>query len=502
MWITFWFNNLHFALEFFGAIVLFVLAWLAFDAYLIKKEFKTLSRALGFLFFAFWFTIHSLNITNDSVLFFAVIGYLLGLLFIFLNLYWEKPPIPSKFEAVLILPAAVSILWQVHILATILLIAITISAIKRYQREIMKSLKPFWIAFSLLALASILAIFNSKTGTQGFSWIGEHVFKFIGFGFLGYWGWQYLKLRIKEEMLLIFVGMALFIAVIVTFTFSAILLKNMESETKANLISNVKVLNYTLSRMKNETLSNAQIFAKDEEIENSLEEKDFGKLEEKSQQLMAEKSMDFFTIADEKGEVILRAHSVTAKGDNIKEEKAGGEALQGNSYVTIEPTLTEKFSIRGAAPIYNSENNLIGAVITGFIIDNAFADQIKKTTGLEATIYKEDTVQATTIFDPVGKTRNVGTKQTDVKVVETVLQEGQGITTRTMILSRPYLAAYLPLKNTEGEIIGMFQASRLQIELFETAATANRLTLLVTIIIVIMALMPAYLVVKRITQEV
>lgn len=501
MWTTFWFNNFHFALEFFGAIILFALAWLAFDAFLIKREFKTLSRALGFLFFAFWLIIHSLNLSNDFILMLAVGSYLLGLLFILLNLYWEKPPARPGFGAVLILPAVVSILWWFHIAATVLLVLITILAVRRYQQELKKSLMSFWLAFSLLALASLLAIFNTKTGTQGLSWIGEHIFKFIGFGFLGYWGWQYLKMRIKEEMLLIFVGMALFIAVIVTFTFSAILLRNMEIEAKANLVSNIKVLDYTLLRMKNEALSNAQLFARDEGIRDSLATKDFARLEERTQQIMVKKAMDLLTIADETGEVILRAHSVTAKGDSIKEEKAGKTALAGNAYVTIEPAEPEKFSIRGAAPIYDIENSIIGIVVTGFIIDNAFTDQIKKSTGLEVTIYKEDMVQATTIFDPAGKTRNVGVKQTDTKVIKEVLREGRGITVRTIIFSRPYLAAYFPLKNTDGEIIGMLRASRLQTEIAETAAATNRLTLLVTIIIVTMSLMPAYLVVKKITQE-
>src|SRR3989338_9734 len=111
MWTIFWINNFHFALEFFGAIILFVLAWLALDAYLIKKEFKTLARSLGFLFFAFWLVVHSLNITNDLILSLSVFSYLFGLLFILLNLYWEKTSIRPEFKAVLILPAVVSIAW-------------------------------------------------------------------------------------------------------------------------------------------------------------------------------------------------------------------------------------------------------------------------------------------------------------------------------------------------------------------------------------------------------
>jgi hypothetical protein len=501
MWTSFWFNNFHFALEFFGAAILFVLAWLAFDAYLIKKEFKTLARSLGFLFFAFWQIIHSLNITQDIALFVAFIFYILGLFFILFNLYSEKPLTRPNFAVVLIIPAALSLLWQFHIFATILLLAITIFSIKRYRQEFQKTLKLFWLALSFLTLASVFSIFNAKSGNQDFLWIAEHTLKLLGFLFLTIWGWQYLKARLKEELLLIFVGMALFIAIIVTFTFSAILLKNMEDEAKTNLTSNVKVLNYSFSRMKNEALSDAQIFAGNKNIISALEKNDFVKLEESAQELMAEKQMTFLTIANQSGEVILRAHSLTSKGDSIKEEKAGKAALQGIPYATIEPTQTEKFSIRGAAPIFDSKNNLLGVVITGFIIDNTFADQLKKATDLDATIYQGDTVQATTIFDSEGKTRNVGAKQTDPKVIQQVINEGKSITIGTTIFSRPYLVAYLPLKNTEGEIVGMFQASRYQGQIAQTAADTNRLTLLITIIIAIMALVPAYLIVKKVSEE-
>jgi hypothetical protein len=501
MWTSFWFNNIHFALEFFGAAILFALSWLAFDTYLIKKEFKTLARCLGFLFFAIWQIVNSLNVSGDLILLIAVILYLLGLFFILFNLYSEKPLARPTFAIVLILPAITSLLWQFHIFATIILLVITLFAIKRYQQEFQKTLKPFWLAFSFLTVASIFSIFSAKLGGQNYPWIAEHTLKLAGFIFLTLWGWQYLKARLKEELLLIFVGMALFIAIIVTFTFSAILLQNMENEAKTNLSSNVKVLNYSFLRMKSEALSAAQIFAENKDVVSALEKNDFAKLEQTAQELMADKQMAFLTIANQSGEVILRAHSLTAKGDNIKDEKAGGRALQGISYATIESTPNEKFSIRGAAPVYDPKNNLLGVVITGFIIDNTFADQIKKSTGLETTIYQGNTVQATTIFDSEGKTRNTGLKQTDPKVIQQVINEGKSITLGTTIFSKPYLVAYLPLKNTEGEIIGMFQASRYQAQIAQTASDTNRLTLFITIIIAIMALVPAYLIVKKVSEE-
>lgn len=497
---TFWLNNINFALEFFGAAVFVVLAWLAFEAFMIRKDFKTLARGLGFLLVALWLVVGSLNITNDLIVAAAAAGYLLGLLFILLNLYLEMPPALPKTEIVFIFPAVAGILWTVHAAAAVLLLLIAVLALKRSRTEFQRTLIAFYAAFFALAAASLLAVFNSQTGEQGAGWIAEHSLKLIAFGSLSYWGWQYLRLRIKEEMLLIFVGMALVISVIVTFTFSAILLGNMESEAKLNLVSNVKVLEYALAGMKSEALSNVRFFAKNERVGASLQKKDFSELDKISEDLIADGAMDFLLIADENGEVLLRAHSPTAKGDSIKEEKAGARALAGAAYVTVESTMAEGLSIRAAAPIYGDKGRIAGAIISGFVIDNAFVDKIKKNTGLEASIYWGDALSATTIAVNGGKTRNIGVKQTDPAVIDEVLKRGGGMIGRTTILSKPYLASYLPLKDTEGEIVGMLQASRLQTELADTASAANRLTLLITIIITMMMMIPIYGLAKRLTE--
>lgn len=502
MLLTFWFNNFHFALEFFGAVVFFILSWLSFDAFLVKKEFKIFSRGLGFLFFAAWEIMNSLNLNLDFYWIVVSFFYIAGLFFILLNLWMEKPPPRPVFQAVIFLPAIPVILWGTHVIATIFLVFITILAAKRFKGEGQKLLKSFAVAFAFLTPASFLAVLTAKTGQQDSFWAAEHILKLAAFFFLAYWGWQYLKLRLKEEMILIFIGMALVISIIVTFTFSAILLKNMENEAELNLVSNVKVLEYTFSRMKNEALATAQFLAENEKIKNPLLKKDFSALEKATGNLMVEKNMDFLTIADKEGEVILRAHSLTAKGDNIKKEEAGAKAFGGASYATIEPTATEGMSIRAASPIYDSENKIAGVIITGFIIDNAFVDKIKKNTGLEASIYSHDALSATTIAGADEKTRNIGAKQTDPIIVKEVLEKGKGLTQRTTIFSRPYLASYLPLKNAEGKIIGMLESSRLQTELFETAAGANRLTLLITIIITLIILMPVYFLSKKITEEI
>jgi hypothetical protein len=158
-------------------------------------------------------------------------------------------------------------------------------------------------------------------------------------------------------------------------------------------------------------------------------------------------------------------------------------------------------SIRGAAPILGAKGEVLGVIVTGYIIDNSFVDKLKKEAGLDAAVYRDDELLATTIFGSDGKTRNIGSKQTDKKVLKDVLEDGKPLAISTMIFSRPYLVSYLPLKNTEGRIVGLIQSARLQIGLAETANSASRLTLLITVAITIMTLMPFYFVAKRLSEE-
>mgnify|MGYP001603823584 CR=1 FL=1 len=443
-----------------------------------------------------------LGVVGDLWLAVASVVYILGLLFIITSLWFEQGLQRPTFTAVIVLPAMASILWKVNIVISILLLAIVFLAFKASTTGEQKLLKPFFKGFCFLAAFSVFSVFSSRMNGQGIIWVLEHVAQLFGFCFLLYWGWQYLKLRMKEEMLLIFVGMALFISIIVTATFSAILLGNMENEAKANLAANTKVLGYTISRMENEAKSAAELISKDRDIVNAFSASStFAGQEKVLYDLMVAKSMDFLTVIDSAGNVILRAHAATAVGDNIKDEQSGSEALSGKYFVNLESTDTEGLSIRGSAPVYSSDGKLVGAVITGFIIDNAFVDSIKKFTGIDASVYNGDILQASTIWGEDGGSRSTGSKLTDPVVKSEVLQQGKEVVLENKIFSRPYLTSYSPLRNSQDKVIGMLQSARSQAGLFEIAAGTSRLTLLITIIITLMTLMPFYYVAKKISDE-
>ncbi|MBR2179988.1 MAG: methyl-accepting chemotaxis protein [Selenomonadaceae bacterium] len=71
----------------------------------------------------------------------------------------------------------------------------------------------------------------------------------------------------------------------------------------------------------------------------------------------------------------------------------------------------------------------------------------------QVTIFQNDTRVATTVKGTDGQ-RSVGTKASD-KVIEEVIKGGKSYTGRAEVVGQDYHAAYVPIKNGSGNVIGM-----------------------------------------------
>lgn len=493
-------NNLHFALEILGALAFLVVAWLAFDSYLLRKDFVTASRGIGFLFLTLWQVLHAFNFPSDLAGYSAYVVYFLGIIFVLWNLLLEAPVPRPEFKAVLVLPGLGAVLAPFNTAAALGLFFIAFLSYRQYKKELKKSLFPFWLGFLFLFLGSLASIIYEPDSLSSL-WITGHIFELAGFFALAWWTWSYLALRIREEMLIIFVSFALFVSVIVSLTFSSILITKIEAETKRSLLTNTRVLDFALLRLQEEALAKARLIAARSDLKAALRENNFVKLQEFAESLLEEEKLGFLTIVDKEGYAVLRAHALTKKDDDLTGELAVKNALGGKPSVTIESSPAEKFSIRAASPLVENDK-VAGVIIAGFPLDNALADSIRKITGLEMSIFEGNVRVATTALNPDGKTRSTGIKEVNPLVLSVVLGSGGELTLRTTMLSRPFLASYLPIKNAGGEIVGMISAAVPQKEVLETAQATNRLTLIIVMIIMFILIMPIYLITKRLSEEV
>jgi methyl-accepting chemotaxis protein len=86
--------------------------------------------------------------------------------------------------------------------------------------------------------------------------------------------------------------------------------------------------------------------------------------------------------------------------------------------------------------------------------DFATVDHIRDLVGGVATVFMGDTRVTTNVIKPGGG-RADGTPLAQGPVYDAVLRRGESIRGETKILGSPYIAAYDPIKNASGEVVGV-----------------------------------------------
>ena len=210
-------------------------------------------------------------------------------------------------------------------------------------------------------------------------------------------------------------------------------------------------------------------------------------------------------ILGESGQVLLRAENPDRWGDSLSSDSLVDLALVGKTSTSVETqtgVVSPTVSLVSSRPIRDSSGAIVGAIIAGQAVSNAFVDGIKHDTGLDSTVYAGDTRAATTLVAADGTTRSLGVKETDAKVKDNVLQHGKDYSGTISIQHRDYLASYTPLKDADNNVVGMLTVSRPQDQLLGVAGQSVQLTFLLAICLLILTIAPIYWIAKRISDQV
>ncbi len=192
-------------------------------------------------------------------------------------------------------------------------------------------------------------------------------------------------------------------------------------------------------------------------------------------------NVDFVTVADAKGKVLARTHS-DKTGDSVIEQKNVSLALAGETTTHMDPGTEIPLSVRTGAPIRNAAGKIIGVVSTGYsLVNPAFVDALKESTGNEFTIFIGDERRNTTIMN--GGERVVGTKL-DPKIADIVLQKREVYLGETKILGEPYATAYKPILNSDGAAIGVLFSG---VPLAEVRAMTQKTVVTSAVLVLVLA---------------
>ncbi|MEK7595069.1 MAG: cache domain-containing protein [Patescibacteria group bacterium] len=541
MWYPFILQNLHFALNVFGSLVMFSIAWLYFDATKGRKTVKDILKIFGFLLLAFSFFLCSLVIETSFLLnpivpknvvdFISGILKNLGFFLILVGLIadpLQKKPKTSEEElnkqnSKLGLDQRIT---TTHNLANSLLpfsaiyfsvplsLLVTLFYFIKFTKGLERHLKQPFLGFFVLSISELLSIpyilRNSQDVTLydlvapfGLLWVLQNFFLTISFLILGRWVFSYLLRRFETQLLIISVSAILFIFVLTAISYSTLLFKNIENETLARLEIDSRVLSYVLETKKLQVLTDAEFLAQNEKVVIATKTLDKKMLAELSEIFLLNKSQNSLLLVDSSGQVLARGEETERIGESLSNDPLVKRVLLGEGVTSLtvrNAVPAQVISIKGAYPI-KLENNIIGAVVSGVNIDNAFVDGIKTSTGLDSAVYGGEKLSASTISSPSGS-RSIGITEVNQNVVASVLGRGKNFKGTIKFLSVPYYASYQPIRDVDNNIIGMLFVGRRQLETFQAAGKSIEETFVMTAALMLLSLIPTYLISKYIVYQI
>ncbi len=165
--------------------------------------------------------------------------------------------------------------------------------------------------------------------------------------------------------------------------------------------------------------------------------------------------VDFVTVTDIKGTVAARLNSDNI-GDSAADQLNVSRAIAGESTTYTDLDSELKLCIRTGVPIRNMVGGVIGVISTGYsLADAEFVDGLKAMTGNEFTVFIGDERASTTIAE--NGARAIGVRL-DPEIAGVVLGGGEYFGMAD-ILGFPYAAAYEPILDGGGNVIGSYASA-------------------------------------------
>lgn len=527
MWTHFFFENLHFAVSLFAALVFFAVFWLYFDAWTGKKTIREGFRWAGFLLLSLSFFLTATQIESTvlpaSFLGEELTGWLMVVLrgggYVALIVSLIVDPLQSRprmSAGMVVLGAQTQVFSSLFALSFPLFSAlVSLMYLRRATVGLEHHLKPKAAAFFMLSLYEFIKLSNLLRSTTnvgilqlvspfGPLWIVEQLLLITAAAILGGWVFGYLLKRFMSQLFMFYTAAIVAIFLVTTVTFTGLLLKSLEDETLRQLTTDVKVLEFTLDSKKQTALSDAQLLAQNTDIVTGIVEGERKTLADLAEKFLLTKQQNFLVVVDSDGRVMARGEDRERVGDSLSDDPLVKQVLAGRSAVTVYSqagALSPLISVRAAVPVKNEEK-LVGAIVVGSQIDNTFVDGIKAATGLEATIYGGDRIAATTLRAQDGKSRLLGIKESHKQVTTQVLTQGESFSGDTTSENVPYFGAYLPLKDVEDNPVGMLFVGKPQTTVLRTAGRAIEFTFISAVVLIFLALLPAYLISRYMTYQI
>lgn len=525
MWSQFLFEIAHFAISFIVALVFLAAFWLYFDSKARRHSFRDYIRISGFLLLSISYVVSAV-ILETSIMSVPLFGNTnmvavqlflrsLGYLFIFIAAVTDKmQPRPKQRETLAIIPTLGSFVLVAQFFPAVLALCVAVAYLVRSSIGLEAHMKKAAGAFFFFAISESLMLFALFRSTDnvtlfhlvqpfGVIWMVQHLVLLLGTLILAKWVFGYLLKQFQPQLFIIFSVGVLSIFLITTTTFTSLLFNNIQVETLRQLENDVKVLNYALNSKKAEAISNVSSVAHDPEVAQMIIENKRQELGTFAEKLLLSKQYSSVLIINADSQIIARGEDQTAIGSYVSDDPLIKRVKEGQALAAMtasEGVFSPQITLQAAAPI-ESDGKKLGVVMIAMNLDNAFVDGIKSETGLEASLYGNSTLSATTLMAADKKSRLIGLIESNPAIIKKVLTDSQNYSGSVTIGNTSYFVVDAPLLDADNNPIGMLSVGRDQLGVLRTASRSMELTFVFAAALIVFSIIPSYVVSRYISNQ-
>ncbi len=309
----------------------------------------------------------------------------------------------------------------------------------------------------------------------------------------------------QRKLYILIVGVVLVFGLVATlmgtFFIQSTTLKEAQIHVRNNLRSAWAVLGAEQARVQQ---SIAWIGSKETVIQ-ALRGGDLGRLHLRLLRIKNDSALDFLTVTDRQGTVLLRATTASTAGDNVAADVFVRQALQGEASQGFQLLPPERLDLEGehlgkkaflhlvqtpmakpsrqqvetqgtvllaACPIADENGVILGAIYGGVLLNRnyelvdkirsiVFGDELYRGKRVgTVTLFQWDVRISTNVTDE-RNLRAIGTR-VSADVYDRTLENGLAWEGRAFVVRDWYISAYDPLVDMKGEIIGMLYVGALE----------------------------------------
>jgi two-component system NtrC family sensor kinase len=344
-----------------------------------------------------------------------------------------------------------------------------------------------------------------------------------------------MKLQTKFNLgiIIIFAILAVVIAVMSINYVNANTIREAENRVRIYMRAAWEIHSGKVTSIRSTAESLAQSQSLRELLQSPKNEQLLGSIQEELESVRQEKKLDILNVLTPDGTVILRTRFPYNDGDDLSDDPMVKQVIStqqsssGNVILLLErldiegPGLVERSlaisedprgMLAGVATPIVEDGRLLGIIQMGRLLngsteevdrirDAVFANEYYKGKPVgTATIFMDDLRISTNVLDNQGR-RAVGTRVSR-EVAEHVLEKGLSWTGRAFVVDTWYLSQYDPIKDPDGNIIGMLYVGELEQKYLDLRTRAVVLNLSIILIGMVVAFLMSFFVVRSILDPI